>query len=319
VTVAATAAAQDRRSSAYLRHVEIGHGVMTTVLRNWAFAVLWLFVFTIPWEAAVEELGSIGTLSRTVGLLAVPLCLVAVVVGGRRKRLVDTHIILVSLATWTVASMAWSIDIDTTLQAASTMIQLLVMVVVLWEFCADDQRRSHLQWAFVLGAMIGSVAIFQAALTQDEVTTRYIRVTEGGLNENYAAFVLSIAIPVAWHLSLTSTKALHRWVAALYIPVGIVAVVLTGSRGGLFTLFLALSFLPMTLRRGGLRSKAFALVLLAISVFVVAKFVPPQTIDRLETIPAELTTGDLSAREQAWEASWAIFASNPIVGVGAGA
>jgi O-antigen ligase len=290
-----------------------------TMFRDWTFAVLWIFALTIPWEAAVEELPRIGTLSRGVGLLAIPTALVGLVGGGRRHRLLDTHIIMVVLTGWTLTSVAWSIMPDVTLKSASTMLQLLGMVLLLWEFGRDGHRRRRLLWAFVLGAMVGCVAIFHAAITQEGVTTPEVRFSEGGVNANTAALTFCLAIPVAWHLSLTSVRAVHRWLAGLYVPVGAVATVFTGSRGGLLTLFLALSILPLTLRFGGLRFKVFALASLGTSIVVVTNFVPTQTLDRLETIQTELTKGDLGGREQAWEASWKIFASVPITGVGAGA
>lgn len=291
---------------------------MTSVLRDWTFAVLWVFVLTIPWEAVVQ-LPSIGTLSRGVGLFAIPIALVAVAVGGRRHRLHDSHLIMVGLTAWTVASIAWSVRPSVTLQLAGTMLQLLAMVLLLWEFGRDGRRHRQLLWAFVLGAMLGALAILPTAFGHDAVTTTEIRFTEGGLNENQAAFVFSMAIPVAWHLSLTSVSSLSRWAAGLYVPAGAVAAVLTGSRGGVLTLILGLSIVPLSMRRGGLRTKALALVVLATATVVVANFAPAQTIDRLRTIPTELTTGDLGSRERLWEVSWAVIGSEPVTGVGAGA
>ena len=291
---------------------------MTAVLRDWTFAVLWAFTLTIPWEAAVEELPWVGTLSRTIGLLAVPIAVAAVVMGGRRHRLLDTHLIMLALAAWALASLAWSIVPAVTLQVASTMLQLLVMVLMMWEFGRDGRRLRQLLWAFVLGTLVGCIAIFFEAGSADELTTTYIRLSQGGVNANHAAFLFSLAIPVAWYLSLTSTMVIHRWVAGLYVPAGAVAMLYTGSRGGLLTLFLALSILPLTLRHGGLRVRALALVSLAAMIVVLANFIPEQTFDRIETIPAELTSGDLGGRSAAWQASLGSFASNPLIGVGAG-
>lgn len=289
---------------------------MTSVLRGWTFAVLWIFVLVIPWEAAAE-LPSIGTLGRAVGLLAVPVALAALVAGGRRHRLLDSHVLVMALTVWVLGSTIWSIRPSVSLRTAGTMVQLLVMTLLLWEFGREEGRRRRLLWAFVIGAMLGSLAVFRASLA-DEAVTNQIRFTEGGLNENHAAFMFSVAIPVAWYLSLTSARRLHRWVAGLYVPAAVVAAVLTGSRGGLLTLFVALSIVPLTLRRGGVRVKVVALVVLAMAVVAVGRFVPPQTIERLETIPTQLSTGELGTRREAWEATWTVFGSQPLNGVGAG-
>lgn len=310
VTTATATARTDR--------IEGRPDVVTSVLRAWTFAVLWILTFTIPWEAAFF-LPSIGTLSRGVGLLAVPVALVALVAGGRRHRLMDAHLIMIVLAFWTVISIAWSIRTSVSVQFATTSLQLLAMVLLLWEFARDGQRRTQLLWAFVLGAIVGSFAIFRAAISPETVEMTELRFTEGGLNHNLAAFIFCLAIPVAWYLSLTAVRPVHRWVAGLYVPIGTVAVVLTGSRAGLLTLLLALSILPLTLRRGGRRLKAFALLALVVSVGVVAAFVPASIIERLGTTSTELTTGDLGRRRALWEASVDIFASDPILGVGAGA
>ena len=44
--------------------------------------------------------------------------------------------------------------------------------------------------------------------------------------------ILALAIPMAWYLGLTYRQPLLRWICRGYVPLCVVAIGLTGSRGG---------------------------------------------------------------------------------------
>jgi hypothetical protein len=66
-----------------------------------AYAALWLFVFSVPWERVVVINGvAIGT--RLTGALALGLALFTVVISGRVRRWRVFHLLGLSFVLWSV-------------------------------------------------------------------------------------------------------------------------------------------------------------------------------------------------------------------------
>ncbi len=298
-------------------HLPTDRSGMYASLRRLTFRLLWLFVFVVPVEGLLLIEG-VGTLSRAAGLLAVAAAVATVTVGGRRHRLIDTQLLILAFAAWTLLSLLWTIDLESTFYSAFTMVQLAVMVLLVWEFAREPERQLQLLWAYVLGAYVGSFAAVQAFLSGQPVgeSGRY---AAANANPGGFAQVLALAIPIAWYLYLKSDRRLPGLVARGLIPVAMLAVILTASRSALIVLPVALSVIPLTFTRISPIHRLLAVLSLGVAAVVVAAVVPPTTVARLETIPRELTEGDLSSRRQLWDASVDVFERSPWVGVGAGA
>jgi O-antigen ligase len=99
---------------------------------------------------------------------------------------------------------------------------------------------------------------------------------------------------------------------------GLVAVLLTASRGGFLAAVVALAGCVLLLTRGHAKralAAALALPVLAVGLWFA---IPRETFDRLATIPSQLQSGDLNQRLNIWDAGWHAFVRSPIVGSGAG-
>ena len=103
-----------------------------------------------------------------------------------------------------------------------------------------------------------------------------------------------------------------------YVPLGLMAVLLTASRGGFSGALAALMGSAILLVIWRPRTAAMTFVGLAFAVSAVFLFVPASSLDRLATIPEQLNGGDWNDRLNIWHAGWQAFVQAPWWGYGAG-
>jgi O-antigen ligase len=291
-----------------------------------AYACLWLFTFTIPWENSVV-LPGIGTISKLLVFVTAGVGVMAILARGRVRPLAMFHILAGFFAIWVGLTSAWSIEPQATVSAFMLVAGLATIPWLTWELAVTPGRRRNLLQAYVLGAYVSacytllnySSGVSTKGSTGEvslELTGRY---TVEGFNPNSLAFLLVLAVPIAWHLGLNQRGAILRWINRLYIPVGTLATFLTGSRGALIILAVALLIVPATLGRLSLRMKLGFLSVIAASVIAAVVYVPPITWARLATTADEIQSGTLNERKIIWEAGLELFPRHPVGGVGAGA
>lgn len=283
------------------------------MLRKLSYALLWAFAFTVPWQNVVL-LQSLGTISRAVGLLAAVVGALTILLEGRRHRLVDVHLFTGAYATWVAISLFWSSSPAGSRISAFTTVQLLAMVILVWEFGREPAAQRGLLWAYVLGALVSCGATFWDFIEEGLDGTRF---AAPGFNENGLGLVLSLGIPIAWYLVVTA-RGRSGLLARLYVLLAVPAVVLTGSRGSLITALVAMSLLPLTFRHMPGRARLLTVLQLAAVVALVLAIVPEETLERLGETQTEITSGELSTRGALWDSATGLIAEHPWVGVGAG-
>ena len=109
-----------------------------------------------------------------------------------------------------------------------------------------------------------------------------------------------------------------RLLALGYFPLGLAAVLLTASRGGVVAALVALvgsGALLLRHQARGVLAAGLASPLIAAGFWFV---IPRETLMRLSTIGDSLQGGDLNQRLNIWEAGWRAFAQAPFFGHGAG-
>src|SRR5690606_31728885 len=213
-----------------------------------AFAALWLFVFTVPWEDSVL-LPGIGTASRFAGLVAFAVGLASVArKGGVALRRPAAFLLpFALLCVWTVLSIEWAPDRGDGIAYAATLVQLFLMSWLVWQQCRDATDRRRLMQAYVLGCYVSVASTVAQYLSGNAFAgSAQERFAAAGFNPNYLASTLALGIPLAWHLVLSGRSRVVALLNFLAIPAVLVAIVLTGSRGGLITAVLALSVVPLT-------------------------------------------------------------------------
>jgi O-antigen ligase len=281
-----------------------------------AFAFLWLMVFAIPWQNALM-FPSVGTIGRLIGLLAGGLGILAMI-ERQSVRFPSRGSVLTALfVLWAAASYLWTLNPEETLVAAGTLIQLLLMVWLIWEFAPEERDQRRLMQAYVLGTYVSGIDTVYRYFFHLE--SKYVnRYTSTGFNPNDLALVMALSIPVSYYLAIQS-EGLMSWVYRAQLVLAGTTIFLTASRDGFLAGLVAVTIVPLTFARLTWPQRIANILTVAVLVCSGLLFVPAASWKRLSTIPEELSQGTLDERRLIWEAGEEVFRMHPFQGVGAGA
>jgi O-antigen ligase len=313
-----------------LEDIVLGYREMNPTLDQLAYGTLVVFVFSIPWS---EELPSVGGLFviRWIGLAAIALCMLRAALAGKVRKLSVLHGAMIAFAVWACLSLFWTIDFESTMSRVGTYLQLLAAVWLIWEVANSESRIAGLMAAYVLGAgaaagdtlvnfLLGRTASQLSGATESDPHAFYsgTRFTIGGTNENDLGLMLALSIPMSLYLLTRPKSAIAS--ALIWAQVGacILALLLTGSRGGAFAMAVSFLMLPVVWRRLPLIQRALSLT----AMFGIASWavfmVPAAIWKRLGSAGTELQSGTLSRRLDLWQGGIATFRDHPWLGVGSG-
>jgi O-antigen ligase len=294
-------------------------------MSRFAYLCLCFFTFCVPWESSltIPGLGSgpkgLATISRLVGLVTAPIGVLAILARGRARPLALFHILAGCFVIWGGLTVIWSVDTERTVLTFSTAVQAAALSWLIWELAGTPGLRRGLLQSYVLGAYVSTfftIMNYELGIASSRsVGDRFVA---EGFNPNDLGFLLVLALPIAWHLGVTHENAILRWINRLYLPAGMVGILLTGSRSALIVAALALTLVPLTLGRLSLGMKVGVLSVITAMVVTTAVYVPETTWARLSTTTDEITSGTLSDRTTIWKAGWQLFPRYPVGGVGAG-
>jgi O-antigen ligase len=211
---------------------------------------------------------------------------------------------------WVVLSYTWAEDPSQTL--ASAFRYTLVIALVLVVFTAV-QREAHVKAvvaAMVLGATAAALYGFLNPPPPQYGQVERLAGTLGNPNELAAALVLGIGL--SGGLAAAVKDPLLRGAAIGAGGICLIAILLTGSRGGLIALgaMLLAAIVVAKGRRMALSLATCAVLLAGIAYVVMAA--PPQSRERI------LHPGSGSGRVDIWTVGTRMVSANPVEGVGAG-
>ena len=287
-------------------------------MRRIAWFLLLLFAFTIPWEYSLELGEPLGNIARVVGLLALLAAIPAVLQTGRLRTPGLMQWLVLAFFLWLCCTYFWTIEAAETVAKLRGNFQELMIVWLVWEFAEDagDLRallRVTVAGSWVLAAL--TVANFASAEAFANAQVRFAAI---GQDPNDVARFLDLGFPLAALLVNSKRRWLWRLLAAGYLPLGLLDVLLTASRGGFLAAVVALVGSGLLLAYGHPKrvlAGALALPALAAALWFI---VPHESFERLATIPEQLQGGDLNQRLNIWTAGWHAFVRAPFFGTGAG-
>lgn len=278
------------------------------------YPFLWIFVFSLPWER-ILLLPGIAIVSRVTGGLAVGFALLTVVLSGRFRRWHAFHVWALLFWLWAGACFLVYHSGDRLPAKYWTYGQLLLVLWMVWELAATEARVRGLFVAYVAGAY---VAAFDTLLLFREQADAMRRFAAGGADPNDMAMVLALAIPMAWHLGSSAPSAVVRWLGRAYLPVGVLTIGLTGSRGGMIAATVALLVVPLSMTKLTPGRMISAMIMLVAAGALAVAYVPETTIERLATIGTEVEGGRIGGRGKLWRAGLEAYGQRPITGFGTG-
>lgn len=233
--------------------------------------------------------------------------------GGVRKTFMEVHpaifMTMFLFIGWTLLSAAWAEDASSVLSSVFRYSLAMILVFVVYTAVRGERDLTMIVGAMVVGAFSAAVYGFLHPATQYGQLGR-LTGTLGNPNELAAALVLGIGL--AGGLAAISKSPLARISAIGAGLVCLIAILLTGSRGGLIALAVMLlaSIVIARGRRLALTMVTMTVLLVGVGWMVMAA--PREQRERL------LHPGSGSGRTDIWTVGGRMVGANPIQGVGAG-
>jgi O-antigen ligase len=285
-----------------------------------AYALLWLLVFTIPWDAVVQVEG-VGTITRIVGLVFLPVGIYAVARSGRVRPPAKPHIAMTLMLCWGLLTYLWTVDPPLSRLRLGSSVQLYVMAMAIWQFAPSRARQDRLWQAFVLGTFVTVAGVLGSYWAGAEVVPG--RFTAPGMELNRVAHLLALSIVASCYLTAVGRRGWTHWLYVLQVALALIAILLTGSRGAFVTALAALLFVPWTAASSFRKPKLRHVLSLAAVVCAVLLAAPSASWERIATIEKEIRGagryGVFSRRDLFWKAGIETFRERPWAGHGSGA
>ncbi len=287
-------------------------------MRRAAWGLLLVFAFAIPWEYSLDLGAGLGNIARLMGLAVLLVAVPAVLQAGRLRTPGAMQWLVLAFYLWLCCSYFWTAAPQETVEKMRGFFQETMIVWLVWEFADSPEDLRWLLRCYVAGSWVLAVLTLANFASAEAIAAGQIRFVAAGQDPNDVARFLDLGLPLAALLANCERRRPARLLGVGYLPVGLVAVVLTASRGGFLAAVLALGGCGWLLLRGHPRRAVAVLAALPFFAFLLWFTVPYGTLARLGTIPSQLQGGDLNQRWNIWGAGWRAFAHAPLAGSGAG-
>jgi O-antigen ligase len=276
-----------------------------------------LYCFAVPWEYSLELGEPFGNVARAVGALLLLTVVPLVLMGRDLRRPGLLQCLVLGLYVYFAGSYFWTVDPVATLEKMRAYFQVMVVVWVAWELVRTPREMRGMLRAFVAGCwVLAALTIWNYASASG--VAEQVRFAATGQDPNDVARFLDLGFPLAALLFATEERWTARLLAAGYVPVGLLGVLLTASRGGFAAALVALLGAATLLVSWRPRGASVIFAGLAVTAGALWMFVPAESLERLATIPQEVSGGDWNDRLGIWTAGWHAFVEAPWWGYGAG-
>jgi O-antigen ligase len=287
-------------------------------MRRITWLLLLLFAFAIPWEYSLDLGEPLGNIARVLGLLTLLAAIPALLQAGRMRPPGPMQWMVLAFFLMLCCTYFWTIAPDATLAKLRGYFQELMIVWLVWEFADNAEDLRALARAVLAGSFVLALLTLATFASAGAMAAEQVRFAATGQDPNDVARYLNLSFPLAALLFNCEPRKLWRWLAAGYLPLGLVAVLLTASRGGFLAAVVGVAGSIVLLVHGHPRrmlAGAMALPPLAALLWII---IPHGSFARLATITEQLHGGDLNQRWNIWNAGWRAFARAPWFGTGAG-
>jgi hypothetical protein len=256
--------------------------------------------------------------SRPLGVVVAAVCMLALGVEGRRRRLTSAHLFAVLVVGIVCLSATWSKAPEAN-TAAFSAIQLLALFMLAYDFVDTRAAWNRVAGGLALGGGALTILVLRQFLSGVTVNGgRYTGFAKGDPND--VAWGIAIGTTLLVHFAFESRSARLRWAAGGLAALGLPATILTGSRSGVIVLAVGLIIVPWRLAGVGPRSRARFAFLLVVGLLGVAAMIPSgadfRGVDRVLAGKGGEGEGSVVERTELLQESFRIIASEPLKGVG---
>lgn len=299
------------------------HGPRNTGPRRLAFAASLALVFMIPWEGVVDAPG-VGTGARLMGFLVGAIWIFSVLTSHRFRVPTTLHFVFYVFVGWNALSVFWTLDTGQTLTRIGTWLQLLIMVLIIWDLYTTGPAILAGLQAFVLGSYVAVGIAVSSFIAGDYYYSNLERYGAGDTNPDGFGVVLALGVPIAWYLATARSALVTRKIGAIvnysYIPAAMLGIALSGTRTALIGLIPGMVFGLALLTRLRPRAQITVVLLFTTAVLALAPVVTDlPSFNRLGTTSSSISDADFNGRLEIWSDGISAFSDHPLVGVGANA
>jgi O-antigen ligase len=291
-------------------------------MRKLAFYLSLILIFTIPWEDAVSIVG-VSSVTRYIGIFTSAVWLVAVLFSRKVRKPHIFHLFFLFFVMWSVASLIWTYALDESIQQIKTYVQMFIFIYIIWDLYITLKALNQALQVYIFGSYILILTTIINYAIGREISLYSGGRYAGVGNAVELALILTLGLPIAWHLATSPDNQnkykILRLLNFVYIPAALFAILLTGTRMALFAVIPAFAYILGTSRRLKPILRYSSLVFFVGAMFWIEPLIPKSIIERLGTTGASIITGDLGGRINLWLQSISFFYSQPVIGIGSGA
>lgn len=288
-------------------------------------AILWMVCFYLfltierPWES-ISYLYDV----KIEKFFAIIMLIAAFACGRLKLRGVATvkWVLLLLALHFMLAPFAYitSAAIDQGIEYA----KMVVLYVLILSCCDDETDLRLVVKAFVIAMALYVLHSYSEFLngrhTYRMGIVRMMGVGETFSDPNTFAASIVLSLPFVWVVFKAEISTWKRWGFIAYGLLGVMCIILTGSRSGMLALLL-LVVLTVLAQKGALRWKLAAFMV--VSILIVWPFMPEDKQERIRSVWDE-NAGPVNAhasthgRSLGYHAGLEMFSRKPLTGVGAG-
>ncbi|MFI6256833.1 O-antigen ligase family protein [Micromonospora zamorensis] len=255
--------------------------------------------------------------------LCLALIVGAIALSGRAPRLRPADVAALAVAVWAVVTRMWTVDGDTTLDAAMTYASAALIFVAIRHLAVRVVTAYVVGGCYLLGCVLSAWGVVRAALggnlpARSDALDLTVRFGVEGVNLNFTAYTLATGCLLA---SLLLTVRGQHWAVrallALPLPVLACGVLLNGTKGAL----VALTLIPVHLLASRLSPRVALTtvsILVPTSLILVPLGLGNDFLRQFDINFGQRSTGDLSGRLLVWPEAIATWSDNVFLGIGAG-
>lgn len=192
-------------------------------------------------------------------------------------------------------------------------IKIICIALFTTTLVADKERLRIMLWVIALSfGFYGLKSGIGGVLSGGQMV---IKTGPGGMlkDNNDFALALAMAVPMLFHLGWTERRPIIKKTFFFLLPLTVISVGLTHSRGGFLSCAMAIGVLVWRSRN---RLNGIAVgIIVGILAFA---FAPESYKERLSTIKDYQSEGSASSRIRAWKIASRMAMANPFFGVGFG-
>ncbi|MFL5443694.1 MAG: O-antigen ligase family protein [Myxococcales bacterium] len=212
-------------------------------------------------------------------------------------------------------SPIWSIDRPTSVEGALEVAKHFLFFLAIVNALTTPKRIRVGILLFAIASIVPGWGTFWN-WWHDELLVEGFRGRWLGVmaDPNHDAMALVAALPLLLYLVTVGDRAWKRAIALVGVPVLLMGIIATHSRGGSLGLAAAVGVWALTSKR-----KVVAGILALVAAAGVLLWAPRSFWERNDTIATYEEDASVQGRLQAWEVAERIFKERPVLGVGASA